>query len=972
MADATTRRRAGAGLRAAVGAPVSATGLVLRRLRTERGLALLLLAMVASTSFLFAAAPRLLNRAADDGLASVVRAATPVQRDVTLAEIASSATSIGESVADVRAEGDRLAGRFPPALAALVADRTLRVTSVRLAVAKPPAYETTIALRYQDGLVAASRLVAGRWPVSTGDVLPFAEWNSGTPVGGPSKAPVRFEVAVSAQAAADTGIKVGDRLAVTLDGSDPMLGMANLRIAPTEIDVVGLFEPLDPTSAYWAVDGSLLHAVQVGTESRPSAQVTGAIAADAFHGIAASRLPLHDEWQFAIDPSRLDAGRLDELRADLRRMDFATGSELGVPDSAVLRTGLPTILDAYALQLAGAESLLALAAMGPLALGAAVLAMLAILAASRRRAGLALARGRGASGAQVLAAELIEGAVLAGIAGGVGLLAAVVAVPARPSGLSPLLALAVGGGTTALLAGASWPVWRPRARPAGNAPDRPPAAARRFVLEATFVLIALAGALLVRERGLAVPPTSGTGASGGAAPVVAAVNPLLSVIPALCGLAAGIVAVRLYPLPVRALGWLAARRRDLVPVLGLRSIGRHQAAAGLGLLVLMLTAASGAFASVVATSIERGQSVASYDDVGADYRVERTDSGALEPSLTRAVAPGAMPGVEAVAAGIDEPSAPFSSTLTQRSSIEAIALDPRAYAAVVTGTPIETTWPSEFLAEPPGGASAAGGAASAPGSEADPVPAILSTTLPGATVPLSPGATFHVTVLGHDLVARLVEQRATLAGVGDGPFALLPLAWVRAAIAAPSQPPTTLWVRGGPSAGEAVAAAITDPASTRLDSRYAALAALRDAPLATATATGFALALLVAGAFMALAIVGTVILSAARRNQDLAYLRTLGITRRQALALTLVEQAPPALMALVPGVALGVGLAFLLEPGLNLAAFEGLDGFPLAVDPMSLVLLGVVLLGVVVAAVLGGTWLSLRVRAADVLRMGEH
>lgn len=971
MADATGRRPTGGRILAAVGAPVAASGLVLRRLRAERGLALLLLAVVASTSFLFAAAPRLLNRVADDGLASVVRAATPVQRDLTLAEVATSATPIGESVADVRAEGDRLAGQFPPALAALVADRTLRITSVRFAVAKPPAYETAIALRYQDGVASASRLVAGRWPVSTGDILPAAEWDTGTPVGGPSRAPVRFEVAVAAQAAADTGIKVGDRLAVTLDGSDPMIRTANLRVAATEIDVVGLFEPLDPTAAYWAVDGSLLHAVQVGTESRPSAQVTAAIAADAYHGVAASRLPFHDEWQFGLDPSRLDAGRLDELRADLRRMDFASGSELGVPDSAVLRTGLATILDDYATQLAGAESLLGLAGIGPLALAAAVLAMLAILAASRRRAGQALARGRGASGAQVLAAELVEGAVLAGIACGVGLLAAVVTVPARPTGLSPLLALVVGGGTTALLAGASWPVWRPRARPAGDAPDQPRAATRRFVLEGTVVLIALAGALLGRERGLALPATGGAGVPGGASPVVAAVNPLLSVIPALCGLAAGIVAVRLYPLPVRGLGWLAARRRDLVPVLGLRSIGRHQAAAGLALLVLMLTAASGAFASVVVTSIERGQLVASYDGVGADYRVERTDAGALDPALADAVAPAAMPGVEAVAAGIDEPSAPFSSSLTQLSSIEVVAVQPRAYAAAVEGTPIETTWPRDFLADPVQTPSA-GATSSAPGTVADPIPAILSTTLPGGTAPLSPGSTFHVTVLGHDLVARLVEQRATLAGVGVGPFILLPLDWVRAAIGAPSQPPTTLWVRGGPSAAGPLAAAIRDPGSTRLVSRYAALAVLRDAPLATATATGFALALLVAGAFMALAIVGTVILSAARRNQDLAYLRTLGITRRQALALTLVEQAPPALIALVPGVALGVGLAYLLEPGLNLAAFEGIDGAPLALDPTSLVLLGVALLAVVVAAVLGGTWLSLRVRAADVLRMGEH
>ncbi len=82
--------------------------------------------------------------------------------------------------------------------------------------------------------------------------------------------------------------------------------------------------------------------------------------------------------------------------------------------------------------------------------------------------------------------------------------------------------------------------------------------------------------------------------------------------PVLAGLAAGIVALRLYPLPIRALGWLAARRRDFVPVLGLRTIGRHPGAANLPLLVLLLTAAFGAFSSVLASSIDRGQVTASY------------------------------------------------------------------------------------------------------------------------------------------------------------------------------------------------------------------------------------------------------------------------------------------------------------------------------------------------------------------------
>jgi putative ABC transport system permease protein len=947
-------------------ATVPAAALLLRRLRNERGMTALLFVVIAATCFLFAAAPRMFNQAADDGFTAVVRAATPVQRNVTLAEVASSATRIGPTLADVRAEGDRLAAQLPPALTALVSHRSVRITSVLLSVTHPPSYETSIALRYQDGLAGATRLVAGRWPVTTGAVLPTPHWYLGASSDtAASQPPVRFEVAVSADAAAATGLKVGDKLAVTLDTSDPMLPSAYLRIVPTELDVVGLFEPLDPTSAYWAADGSLLDAKQVGTETRPSAQVTAAISADAYPGLAASHLPLHDEWQLGIDPQRLNAGQLDEVRNDLRRPPFGTGSELGVPDTPMMRTGLPTILDAYATQLNRAASLLALAAIGPLALAGAVLAMLAILAVTRRRAAEALARGRGASGAQVLAIEVFEGALVAGVPGAAGLLAAVLAVPARASALSPLLALAIGGGTVVLLAGTSWTLaWRPLGGAGGDAPRAGRSAPRRLVIELTVVVIAAAGALLIRERGLAVP---GAGGTAGTAGNVAAVNPLLPAIPVLCGLAAGIVAVHLYPLPVRALGWMASRRRDLVPVLGLRSIGRHRAAASLALLVLMLTAASGAFASVVATSISRGQVVASYRDVGADYRIERTGAGALAASL----APSAIAGVEAVAPGIEEASAPFSSQVSQRASISIVAIDPQAYATVVAGTADDPGWPADFLAGAPAG-GAATPAAAGPGSEGKPIPAILSWRLPGQTVPLGPGATFHMTVLGHDLVFRLVEQQSAFPGVGDGPFALVPLGWVRAAMDAPDLPPTVLWLRAGPAAEDPLAAAVGAAGSTRLVSRYDALASLRDAPLAAATATGFDLALIVAAAFMAIAIVGTVILSAARRNQDLAYLRTLGVTARQAVALTLIEQAPPVLIALAPGLALGVGVAALLEPGLGLAAFEGMEGLPLAVDPLSLVLLCAALLALATAAVLAGTWLSLSVRATDALRIGEH
>ena len=426
-------------------------------------------------------------------------------------------------------------------------------------------------------------------------------------------------------------------------------------------------------------------------------------------------------------------------------------------------------------------------------------------------------------------------------------------------------------------------------------------APRRLVIEMTIVGIAVAGILLIRERGLNVSADGRVGDF----------NPLLTAVPVLCGLAAGIVALRLYPLPIRGLGRLAARHRGLIPVLGLRTVGRHPAAANLALLVLMLTAAVGAFSSVIVSSIDRGQRVAPYLDVGADYRIETIGIGALPPSLD----PAAIRGVEAVAAGIVDASAGFASTASQRASIYLDAVDPRAYEEVVAGSPADPGWPSAFLTEPTGAGI---------GTERNPVPAILSARLPEGSANLALGDTFRITVLGHDVTFRLVEQRTSFPGIGEpASFAVVPLNWVQAAWGSAPLPPSVMWLRAPEEVAGSLAASVPESGeSVRIVSRYDAYASLHDAPLGAAIAQGSGAAMVVATIYMALAIIGAVVLSAARRNQDLAYLRTLGVTASQALALSLTEHVTPVLLALIPGVALGVGVAFLLEPGLDLAALR--------------------------------------------------
>jgi putative ABC transport system permease protein len=371
----------------------------------------------------------------------------------------------------------------------------------------------------------------------------------------------------------------------------------------------------------------------------------------------------------------------------------------------------------------------------------------------------------------------------------------------------------------------------------------------------------------------------------------------------------------------------------------------------------MLTAAFGAFALVVVSSLERGQSVASYREVGADYRINQTGIGSLIGLDATSV-----PGVQAAARGIIDPTASFAGVPNQRAGIDLVAVDPVAYSEVTAGSPLDLPWPQSFLAKPGGG--------TALGTDEQPIPAILSWQLPLGSRDLAVGDTFHMTVARQSMAFWVAARWGELPGIGKpGAFAAVPFTLVEAAYADKPLRPSVMWVRGTPAAREALVAALPKvSADGHVTSRYDVLATLQSAPFGVAIEIGFALALVVACIYLVLAVMGAMVLSASRRTQDLAYLRTLGVTGAQSLGLTVVENAPAVLLAVLPGVALGIGIAYVLEPGLGLDTFVGSGGVPLFVDwPMlGLLIIGLVL--VVVVAVGAGTWVSRRARVVNVLR----
>jgi putative ABC transport system permease protein len=930
-----------------------AAGFLLRRLRSEVGVVALLVALVTLTSFVFAGAPRLLNQVADAALVDQLRRAPVLDRNFQLSST-SAAPLDGEPLAVVDQLGGVYQDAFPDSVRRLIAQRRFSITSPRFVIADPPSYHTVVTMRYQDGLDGEITLMAGRLPASNGERLPIATVEFGeNPAPLPATA-ARIEIAISAPSAALIGVDIGATLTGTLDGTDPSLRGFVTRPIVVEFKVVGIFALADRDADIWYATHTLERPDIFGTEDDPIAYVTGLIAPEAYPDVAVSLLPFQFAWRYFLAPGSADVGQLETIVPDLRGMrslsaDATFGSYIDGP--LVFRTGLLGIIERYLAERSAAEAVLTVAALGPFALAIGAIAMVAILLVVRRRTSLDLARARGASGFLVLAAQLWEGALLAGGASLIGLLLAVQLVPGRTSSLSPTLALATAAAAAVALVLATWPSVRRRLGPASREDAAVlPTSPRRLVLELTAVGLAVAGVLLLQQRGLVIG-SPGTGD-------IVRLDPFLAAVPVLAGLAMGLVAMRLYPLPIRVFSWLAARRRDLVPVLGLRNVGRHSAAANLPLLVLMLTAAFGAFASVVLSSIDRGQVDAAWRDVGADYRLEvaASEGSGFDPTT--------IDGVEAVATAYLDQSATYADPRAQRSQVVLDALDTVAYGRVVSGSAASINWPAGF--------TDVDAAVGQPGTPEAPIPAIVSQRLPAGSVPLSQGSTFKVKVGIHDLSFVVVERRATFPGVRpDAAFVVVSLDLLQQAQRGAPLAPNVFFVRGPGEVQAGLSALAANSPSATVVSRYARYETARSAPLVAMVTGGFRIALLVAVFYAALAIVAALTLTAPRRSLDLSFLRTLGLSARQALGLTVLEQGPPVVLALVPGVALGIWIAVMLATGLGLSAFTGADGaIAINVSWGEIALVGGSLVMMVTIAAIASTWLARRARAVDALRLG--
>ncbi|NNF11423.1 MAG: FtsX-like permease family protein [Acidimicrobiia bacterium] len=502
--------------------------------------------------------------------------------------------------------------------------------------------------------------------------------------------------------------------------------------------------------------------------------------------------------------------------------------------------------------------------------------------------------------------------------------------------------LLMAAAVTVLTVATALPTLRRRERPSALTPGR---SLRRIVAEVMVVVLAAGALVLLRRRGLV---TGGPEAE-------TSFDPLLAAGPALAGFAAAIVMIRLYPWPVRLIAWAAARRRHAVPFLGAKRLMLQPPAARLQLLVIILAVAVSVLSSVLGYSIEEGRRLSTWHEVGADYRV--TTPGGL-PDFDAVAGPEL---IEAVALGVRIGSvAPRSSTMSVPERVAFLALAVDDFERVASGTPADPQ-----LAESP--------VATQPladiGTAANPIEVLASAEWAGAEPPVV-GASFSMLIGARRTTFVVSSIRDDFPSMDtEEPFVVASLASLNAA--GSGLRPTDAFLRGAAGADSIIEDSLV--IGSNLISRRQLFAAADDDPFSAGLRRAFTGAAALAIGFALLAAFSGPAMAAANRRAFLGYLRTMGLSRRQALALAAIEYLVPVMLATAAGMVLGIGSAVVFQPGIRIESFSG-GALPAAVlvDPGSILTLGATLVGgaVLAAGVYG--LVGRRAELGGILRVGDE
>jgi putative ABC transport system permease protein len=904
---------------------------ILRQLGSQPAVVLTIFVATLVGAFLIASAPRSLEQAAGEDLRAAVVDPPPAMRNIRVEQRSRIAPGPEEDpMRNVRSVGENFAEtQFPDSVSAIISGSHWVVDTGRFAITpmageEPPhPFPMYLRFRLQDGVFDRMRVVAGSTPEDQPPVplliglecphdqeerdelierLLMAE-GDGEEIDCDLEEVPHLQVMVSEATREALGLELNQQMLMSPDRLDPFYFGLDFRQLEFRlvISISGVMELEDPSEDYWFGDGSL-HAPRV----RQNADLriiyaTGLTVEDEFARIvgALGQIDRGHTWRYQVAPDLVAEADPARLEADLESLQAEFSNVASRFHSPVVITRLPDLLEDHQQQRQQTLAVLSVQVAGLIAIVVAVLLLLELLMTTRQQKSTVLVRGRGASSGQLGLTRLYEALLLIVPASLVGYAVAGWLMPGT-AGLASYRATVglVGIAAAAAVVAVAPTVRRPLGELIAARTGRPKDPSRvRLVVELGVLALTAGAIVLLRRRGEVQAATSSQ----------TEIDPLLAVAPVLIAVSAGLVLLRAFPSLVKAMGWFATRSRGVVGIVGLRRIFQQVFVERLPILVIVVCVAMASFSMLGRATINAGQVAASWHEVGADYRVTNFSRFVPLPSAVSLDEPG----IEKVAFGvaIDDARA-VAGVVSARTSV--MAIDAAAYGAVTAGTAGDPSLPESVVAS---GESV--------GTPEQPIPVIVSRFWPGG-VDLTVGDVFVLDMGRLEPNVEVAEIRERYPDIDEGgSFVVLDLQALESFSDLPLQP-TVAYVRAPESAGPNLSQALTEQSSLAvLTSRYQALEDASEDPFVAWATTTMGLLFFFGVGLAGVTAISALALGSAARSRDLAYMRTMGLLRRQALMLTTIEQLPSLVIATLAGIATGLGTGWLLEPAIDFTPLTG-------------------------------------------------
>jgi len=420
---------------------------------------------------------------------------------------------------------------------------------------------------------------------------------------------------VSEALATETGLQVGELYQVYIQDETDLGTKTTTQI---QIRIAGVWKPIDPRESYWIFNPINLEETLIIHEGSFSGEVSRKLPDEIYSAL----------WYLVMDSSDVHASdakfllyrinniqkEINELLPDTKLSDSPYDALIDYQESAGLLT---ILLYAFAVPIIG----LILAFIG----------LVASLSIERQRNEIAVLRSRGGTTLQIFGIVVLQALIL-------GLIALVISSP-----IAVLVAQIIGNTRSFLdfSAGADLRVGLTAASlrtgliavglallaqivPAINAAQhtivsykqeqarmlRPPWW-QRVYLDIMLFIPAAYGTYLLREQGsLVVLEESSTGDPFQ--------NPLLFIVPALGIFALTLFILRLIPIVMRVIAWLASHTRNVGLLLAARHLARTPGSYSTPLILLVLTLSLSAFTASLAKTLDNHLYDQKYYNVGAD------------------------------------------------------------------------------------------------------------------------------------------------------------------------------------------------------------------------------------------------------------------------------------------------------------------------------------------------------------------